>query len=281
MQAGGCTEGDAFMKRAAIVGIDDYPGTANDLGGCVNDAEAWKEVLTGMLGFDRGEVRLLLNREATRSAILGALDDLIAGAGAGDVAAFIFSGHGTWVPDTGLKDEPDKRDEALVPCEADFKRLIIDDDIRLRLDRIPPGVSFTFISDSCHSGTVTRLLPDRRVGDRARFFPPPASLMDRMRDQRAPLSRLRGLTEEGMAEVFMSASSPDEPAAEDEFDGVRRGVFSYFAVRKLMEAGPGTTYEQWMDRIRDAIASAGFSQSPQLEGPAHLKRLRVFSPLSG
>jgi hypothetical protein len=89
--------------------------------------------------------------------------------------------------------------------------------------------------------------------------------------------RLFGSGEEQMPEIFMSAAGCNEPASEDVFNGVTRGVFSYFAIETLKESGPGITYGEWIARIRNAISAAGFSQSPQLEGPARLKRRRVFS----
>jgi hypothetical protein len=273
-------EGEGSMKRAVCVGINDYPGQGNDLGGCVNDARAWAAILAEMFGFASADIRLILDREASRRNMLGAIDGLVRATGAGDVSVFVYSGHGTWVPDTGVRDEPEGRDEALVPCEADFSRLILDDDLRPILDNLAEDSLFTFIADSCFSGTVTRIAPGKRLGKRIRFFPPPAALK-RTADEWTPLSRrLRGCSEESMEELLMSAASPDEPAAEEEFEGMRRGVFSYFAIETLREAGPEITYEKWVNRIRDSIAAAGFSQTPQLEGPARLKGNTVFAPIT-
>ena len=268
-----------MSKKAVCVGINDYSGVDNDLGGCVNDARAWAKLLVELCGFPQGDVRLILDGEATKRNILSALDELVGGGRSGDVLAFVYSGHGTWVPDRGTKDEADGRDEALVPCEADFDRLILDDDVRARLDRIAAGVSFTFIADSCYSGTVTRFLPGPSRKGRVRFYPPPADLVGRV-SARSPLKgRLSGPSEEQMPEIFMSAARDDEPAGEDVFDGGARGGFSYFAIETLKELGPGITCREWHARIRNAISAAGFSQTPQLEGPAGLKCRRVFSAL--
>lgn len=261
-------------RRAVCVGIDDYRGGEMDLRGCANDARAWARVLEARFGFARGDVRILLDAEATRGNILAALERLVAGARRGDVCAFVFSGHGTWVPERGARDEADGRDEALVPREADFGRLITDDELRPVLDRIPDGASFTFVADSCFSGTVTRLLP----GGRIRFAKPPASVAGRL-TARSPLKgRLLGRGEEGMRELLVSASAEDEPASEGEFCGEARGAFSYFAVRELEGAGPGITAEMLVARVRAALAGAGYSQRPQLEGRAEAKRRPIFSP---
>ena len=36
-----------MTKKALCIGINDYPGTQNDLNGCVNDARDWAAALTG------------------------------------------------------------------------------------------------------------------------------------------------------------------------------------------------------------------------------------------
>ena len=257
------------------IGVDDYRGSDNDLRGCVNDARAWADLLAGRFDFPRGDVRVLRNGEATRRGILAALEGLVAGARRGDVCAFIYSGHGTWIPDKGARDEADGRDEALVPWEMDFGKLIMDDELRPVLDRIMGGVAFTFIADSCFSGTVTRLIPG---AGKVRFLPPPEAIAAGMTVRVPVRKRLRGIGEEGMREVFLSAASDDEPASEGEFGGVTRGAFSYFAVRELEASGPGISYEELVARVRRSLAGAGYAQRPQLEGPAAAKRRAVFSP---
>lgn len=43
-----------MTSKALCVGINDYPGSGNDLKGCVNDAKAWAELLIEHYGFPRG-----------------------------------------------------------------------------------------------------------------------------------------------------------------------------------------------------------------------------------
>lgn len=262
-------------RRAVCIGIDDYRGEEIDLRGCVNDARAWAGLLAGRYGFALGDVRLILDAEATRHGILTALERLVGEAHAGDVCVFVYSGHGTWVPERGRGDEADGRDEALVPWEADFERLITDDQLRPVLNRIPEGSAFTFIADSCYSGTATRLLPAGRV----RCIKPPAAVAAGLTTRDPVRRRIRGIGEERMAELFLSAAADDEPASEGEFDGVTRGAFSCFAIRALEESGPGLTYEALVAHVRRSLVAAGYLQRPQLEGRAEAKRRAVFSPL--
>jgi hypothetical protein len=96
------------MKRAVCIGINNYPGTLNDLKGCVNDANDWAELLREF-SFD---VEVLLDNQGTRENIKTALRNMVSGLLPGDYGVFTYSGHGTYNRDTG-GDETDSYDEAL------------------------------------------------------------------------------------------------------------------------------------------------------------------------
>ena len=76
--------GSAQQKRAVVVGINTYAPTETgsgfalrkwkDLAGAVHDAEAMAALLEARFGFD--EIVLLTEQDATRDAILSALDEL-------------------------------------------------------------------------------------------------------------------------------------------------------------------------------------------------------------
>src|SRR5262245_28802436 len=141
------------MKRALCVGINDYPVRDTDLKGCVNDAKAWAALLHDHFEFATEDITILLDEQATRDAILGALDALLASAKDGDILVFTNSSHGTYVFD---EDGDETRyDEAICPWDMK-EHLIVDDELRERFHALPDGVHLTVISDSCFSGTVTR-----------------------------------------------------------------------------------------------------------------------------
>ena len=73
------------------VGIADYPGTANDLKLPAKDAQTitWLYAKNSSLQYCQ-----LLNKEATRSKIVAAMDKVFAMAGENDIVVFFFSGHG-------------------------------------------------------------------------------------------------------------------------------------------------------------------------------------------
>jgi hypothetical protein len=87
------------MRKALVVGIDDYPN--NPLNGCVNDAKAVAQVIeTHSDGEPNFEVKLLVSPDEnspsadgiTRKQLRAELDALFAGDP--EVALFYFAGHG-------------------------------------------------------------------------------------------------------------------------------------------------------------------------------------------
>lgn len=77
-------------KYALVIGISDYSGTANDLQYCDDDATDWK----ARLAKEGYTVTILLDLNATKSAIESAINTLASRAIAGNEIAFCYSGHG-------------------------------------------------------------------------------------------------------------------------------------------------------------------------------------------
>ena len=133
----------ASNKFSMTCGINDYPGTSNDLQGCVNDAIGWADIL-----IKRGFKNVLLkNSQVTRDAFIQTFGNYVAYAKAGASIVITNSSHGTSLPDTN-NDEPDGKDEALCMYDSYLR----DDDIRNIIRNLKDGVNLTVISDSCLSG---------------------------------------------------------------------------------------------------------------------------------
>ena len=94
---------------------------------------------------------VLLTKKATRSNVLSAIRDAAKALKPGDLFFLSYSGHGGQVPDVS-GDEPDKQDETW--CLYDGQ--LIDDELYFELSRFGQGVRILVLSDSCHSGSVTR-----------------------------------------------------------------------------------------------------------------------------
>ncbi len=249
------------MKKAVCVGINNYPGTSNDLQGCVNDANDWCALLT-----DRGfETSLMLDSQATRQNVKNALENLVVSAGQGDVIVFTYSGHGTQALDTS-GDEGDSYDEAIYVYDG----MILDDDLRAIIDKINPQATLVVISDSCFSGSVTRLVPEKA---RARFMP-----MDGFTEDKVVRQRFL-LPESGMPELLISGCSDSEYSYDADIEGRYNGAMSAMAIR-VIRHNPGLTYQTFYTLLRGYLPSSDYPQTPQLEGSEAHKNTLLFEPFA-
>ena len=171
MASGGAAGTDdpapARGDRALLIGIDDYADASiPDLQGAVNDVRNMHALLTGHLGFDAEQIRLLTDAQATREGILaGVRDWLVAGTRPDSRALLYFAGHGVQQPDQD-GDEEDRQDEALAPHDTRrvssaapprYDNLILDDEVGALFDALSDRQAYLVV-DSCFSGTITRSL---------------------------------------------------------------------------------------------------------------------------
>ncbi len=257
-----------MAKRAVCVGINDYPGGYNDLNGCVNDAEDWAKVLQEVYSFD--EISTIVDAEATRAAMLGALGALVDGASKGDVIVFTYSGHGSWEYDNADSDESDNRDETL--CAHDGN--IVDDEIRRVLRRLSADVSLTVISDSCHSGSVTRTRLERErdagtgaapeTAPKPRYMPPGGD-NDALRTFMIPIRKRALYPESGMNEILLTGCNALEYSYDAYINGRFNGAMTANATN-IIRNDPQQTYRTLHETLRTILPSTQYPQSPQLEG---------------
>jgi hypothetical protein len=268
-----------MTKGAVCVGINDYPGTYNDLSGCLNDANDWAELLREHFGFG-DDLELLTDSNATKDNILSALEDLIKGAKAGDVVVFTYSGHGTWVYDQGERDESDNRDEAI--CAHDGN--VLDDELRDIIRQIDKDAQLTFISDSCHSGTITRAMLKRtydRDKEAAEGAPkprymPPVDEIDAIRTDLIPIRKRYLYPESGMPAVLLTGCNATEYSYDAYLNGRFNGAMTAMAIR-LIKSNPEQTYLEFHKKLRKLLPSPRYPQSPQLEGSKANKKRALFA----
>ncbi len=127
-----------------------YSGWSGPLAACEFDANDMAALAksTGM------KSTVLLTKKATRAHALAAMRAAAKALKSGDLFLLTYSGHGGQVPDVN-GDEPDKKDETW--CLFDGQ--LIDDELYFELSKFRAGVRILVLSDSCHSGSVTRELP--------------------------------------------------------------------------------------------------------------------------
>jgi hypothetical protein len=263
-----------MAKKALCIGINDYPGTDSDLSGCVNDAHDWRQTLESR-GF---EVHSLLDAQATKAAMNEAIGDLIAGARSGDTLVITYSGHGTWVPDSS-GDETDGRDEALCPYDIQTAGPLLDDDLHAILQQRQVGVRILLLSDSCHSGSVTRGDDSDLDADmpRARFLPLAAWLSPNLLPTRPgrPAVLYTGFARAG-GDLLLAGCKDTEYSWDTRFNGRPNGAFTYYA-RKTLETLPvGANYEDWFRAIGDYLPSTRLPQTPQILGAKGAREFTIF-----
>jgi metacaspase-1 len=145
-----------------------YEGWVGRLKACENDANSMAALCKSQ-GIAPGK---LLTKKATRQAVLKAIAAAAAKLKSGDLFVLTYSGHGGQLPDVS-GDEADLQDETW--CLFDGE--LIDDELYAALSAFKAGCKVLVLSDSCHSGTVTRAVfgrepirsPDRPL---SRLMPP-------------------------------------------------------------------------------------------------------------
>ena len=155
-----------------------YGGWSGDLNACEADAVDVADIAKAK-GF---KTQTLVTRSATRKNVIQAMDKAAGSLQAGDIFLLFYSGHGGQVPDMN-NDEDDHQDETWCLYDGEF----VDDELYALWRKFAPGVRILVFSDSCHSGTVTKMayyqgtatargqgVTSREV--RYRFMPPDVAL---------------------------------------------------------------------------------------------------------
>ncbi len=271
-----------MTKKALCVGINDYPYDGSDLNGCINDALGWADLLVNHYDFTQSDVRLLTDAQATKAAVIEALQTLMSGAKSGDMLVYTNSSHGTYVADTS-GDEPGY-DEAICPYDC-ADNLLLDDDLRELFANLGRGVHLTIISDSCFSGTVTRApvsdaIPGLRTPDdrRVRFLSP-ALRGDPVLENpwsAKPKSKTK-FPESKMKELLLSGCTDHEYSYDALIDGKYHGAMTYFALQAIQASEYKITFQQLHTRLNFLIDDGGYPQHPQLEGRLTNKKRLIFS----
>ncbi len=125
-------------------------GSSNELRGCINDAKAMHTIAKSK-GFE--ENYLLIDKDGTYKNVTTKLKKAARKLKKGDFLLITYSGHGASVWDNNY-DESDGKDETW--CLHD--RMILDDELAAYWAKFKDGVRILMLSDSCHSGSVSRVM---------------------------------------------------------------------------------------------------------------------------
>jgi hypothetical protein len=261
----------SYMKRSLHIGINNYPGTDNDLSGCINDANDWQQALDAR-GF---KTTMMLDSMATKGNMRQAIIDIVSETGRDDIAVITFSGHGTWVPDEG-GDEPDGRDEALCPYDIHMGEILTDDEIYAILSERERGARIIVISDSCHSGSVSKMtheIPgtedDLWKFQKVRFMPPEIYLKhDSVQMERARRVEKVMVSKNKIraAALLLSGCRDMEYSYDAWFNGRANGAFTFVALHILKDLPLDAVYRTWYQKIREILPNVNYPQTPQISG---------------
>ena len=250
--------------HALLVGIDRYPGFGPEtqLAGGVNDARVASELLQERLSLSPGHLVRLLGSQATRAAIVQALEAMLGRVRRDDAVFFYFSGHGSQITDRE-GDEGDGLDETLVPVDSGRRpqpnRDITDDEIygwaTRMLEKTP---NLVLIFDCCHAATLHR--PRWQV----RSVPPDRRPVDQL--PRSPL--LNRDLEPPESPIVLAACGDHEQAYEMPVrsSGHVHGVFSHHLFAALREAPSAVSWRDFFPKVQAAVRRRCQDQVPVLSG---------------
>jgi hypothetical protein len=222
-----------------------YQGWDGQLAACEADAN---DMLALAKKQKFSERKLLLTTDATAAAVTAAIRAAADKLKSGDLFLLTYSGHGGQVTDTN-GDEPDGMDETWV-C---YDRQLVDDELWDLWSKFKAGVRIFVLSDSCHSGTVTRDIPPQLAsGVRVRAMP--TYVMRKVQDAHAKLYRdiqdahPAAETIKVKASVLLISGCMDNQLSRD---GDRNGLFT----GTLRTVWNGGKFKLGYRKFRDVIVS--------------------------
>jgi len=254
--------------RALLIGINAYPSAP--LNGCVNDVNNIADLITAPpYNFEKDNVRLLVDSRATTANILDHLNWLIQ-AQPGEIALFHYSGHGAQVPVRNDAGEVDNLSEVVCPVNFDWspENMITDKQFVEIFKKMPAGVIFNWLSDSCHSGDLDKRIPPPNV--KYRRFPVPADILWRQKiAAHKKLERWFSKSKTmvgGILDVgYMSGCQSDQTSSDAYIDGKPCGAFTHYFLQALRE-NPTMKLDDLGHRVCDLLAANGYEQRPSTEG---------------
>ncbi len=288
------TAATAPSHLALLVGIDEYSPAAgsrrpDSLAGAKRDVELARSVLVDRFGFPLESIRMRCDSEATHERIVRDWKEwLIDRAGAETEVVFWFSGHGSRCPDAaaGRGGEVGGYDSTLATYDSRVPPTIgvdgkttarggydfTDDELHSLLRALSTRTSrITVVTDSCHSGGVTRGGPRVRfTGDFERslerediadFWPQDVPFLEDGDPARAAPTPW----------VHVAACAFDQSAVEyvaTAADGAKltNGALTFFLAQELRCAPADDSWRSLTRRVALDISSFHREQQVQAEG---------------
>lgn len=254
-------------RHALLIGVGDYRESGlPDLSSVSQDLKLMQSVLQDRLGGGQEgiQITVLLDQEATHLGIQAAIEALAHQVKPGDFVYLHYSGHGSQTPDRNGDEIRTGQDQTWVSYGARSPRFtgldhydILDDELHQWLAPIAERAQqVVVVSDSCHSGTMTR-------GNRGSSFAASSFPTSPMSEEH-PLARQTYQPKNLETLVSVSAAQDDELA---QLLDKQHSLFTWNWARALKQADSGETWKQIFDRTRIWMSHThGQSQHPQISG---------------
>ena len=258
-------------NKALLVGINAYPNPSNHLRGCINDIVDMEYFIASKNKvYQKENIRTLTDSRATKKGILSALNWLLLGASAGDQILFQYSGHGAQIPSHNHAIEKDGLDEII--CPYDFRgedtaaTAISDKEFASIFAKIPHGVHFVWISDSCHSEDLSRKheLVEANTNDiRFRRFNHKNSTQKT--EEVAPIASL-GSAPTPLHGALLSGCASHQLSADAYINNRFNGAFTHYLIKNLSLYGQDASMQNIVKYVNIDLMENDYDQNPQSEG---------------
>jgi metacaspase-1 len=245
---------------------DAYDGWDGALSGCINDATDLQRIAE-KIGYDS---TLLIDDDATSYSVTEAIARAAGELRSGDILLVTYSGHGGQIDDAN-DDESDVLDETWVL----YDRQLVDDELYQLWSQFDAGVRIVVVSDSCHSGSVTKVRTALAHRNAARAIPGSRSGVPGEKPRNLPLEvqqrdqARRGIAYRSVQWLAGAKSDSDVDASvlllsgcqdnQLSYDGPRNGRFT----TELLATWNGGTYRGgYRDFHRSILNRMPPDQSP-------------------
>jgi hypothetical protein len=257
----------AAGKHALLIGIQNYDETPSfkSIKGPANDIKLTKGVLRQRFGFAEKDFLILLDQQATHTGIEKAFLSLIERVQTNDFVYIYYSGHGSQTADLN-GDEPSGKDQTWVSYGARRSTAqhkdnydVLDDEVNAWLAALYAKTErVIFVSDSCHSATVSRSVSQGEALIRAGKEDKRPHLLGKLNYSRPTIYH----------GIRVGAAQDDESAIDFEHEnGQHYGLFTWYWVHNLQQAQAGYSWKRVFNWTYVQVKlKRDLVQRPYLEG---------------
>jgi hypothetical protein len=176
--------------------------------------------------------------------------------------------------------ELDKLDEVICPHDFDWTdaKALKDKDFAKLFSKVPKGVDFIWISDSCHSADLSRGIITAKMF-KVKSMTPPPDIAWRNRGVDTTPVKLHELAKTAKQRnlALISGCKSNQESADTEFNNRPNGALTYFLLKTLKtQQGGKDPLKKIVDKINEELKKSDFDQRPQIEGSAEIIAKQFF-----